>query len=195
MYEPGSDRPAARLFRFAWENVLVELTDGLIVLRALREADVPFIVAACSDPETSRFTIALPFPYTEDDARAYVSAAADSWRAAERRPYAITDPASDTLIGAIEVGLGVEGSIGYWVAPGSRRQGVATRALTLLARWAVTEGGVERLELVTHPENRASQRVAEKAGFVREGVLRSHTRFREGRRDSVLFSFLPSDLD
>ena len=44
-------------------------------------------------------------------------------------------------------------------------------------------------------ENVASQRVAEKAGFTREGVLRAHTAFREGRRDSVLFSLLPSDLD
>jgi RimJ/RimL family protein N-acetyltransferase len=173
----------------------VELTDGVIVLRALRESDVPNIAAACSDPETSRFTTELPSPYTEDDARAYVSAAADYWRGNERRPYAIADAATDVLIGAIEVRLGVEGSIGYWVAPGARRQGVATRALTLLARWAVTEGGVARLELTTHPENVASQRVAEKAGFVREGVLRSHTRFREGRRDSVLFSLLPADLD
>jgi RimJ/RimL family protein N-acetyltransferase len=39
-----------------------------------------------------------------------------------------------------------------------------------------------------------SQRVAEKAGFVREGVLRSHARFREGRRDSVLFSLVPGDF-
>jgi RimJ/RimL family protein N-acetyltransferase len=50
------------------------------------------------------------------------------------------------------------------------------------------------LELTTHPGNIASQRVAEKAGFVREGVLRSHIRFREGRRDSVLVSLLPGDL-
>jgi RimJ/RimL family protein N-acetyltransferase len=172
----------------------VELTDGVIVLRRLREEDVPNIAAACSDPETSRFTTELPSPYTEDDARAYVAYAAGCWLGAERRPYAIADTATDDLIGAIEVRLGEGASIGYWVCPGARRRGMATRALTLLARWAVTEGGVERLELTTHPENVASQRVAEKAGFVREGVLRSHTRFREGRRDSVLFSLLPRDL-
>ena len=84
-------------------------------------------------------------------------------------------------------------------ATGSRKEargrGVATRATKLLSRWALTEADVERLELTTHPENVASQRVAEKAGFTREGVLRAHTAFREGRRDSVLFSLLPSDLD
>ena len=107
---------------------------------------------------------------------------------------AIADHETGGLVGAIELRLGEEGSIG-WVAPRVRGRGVATRALILLARWAVTEGGVERLVLTTHPENIASQRVAEKAGFVREGVLRSHLRFREGRRDSILFSLLPSDLD
>jgi len=96
---------------------------------------------------------------------------------------AIADHETGELVGAIELRLGEEGSIGYWVAPRVR------------GRWAVTEGGVERLVLTTHPENIASQRVAEKAGFVREGVLRSHLRFREGRRDSILFSLLPSDLD
>ena len=170
------------------------LTDGVVTLRPLRDADVPAIVAACSDPETSRFTTELPHPYTESDARSYVSYSADCLRGVDRRPLAIADSGTDVLVGAIEVRLGDEGSVGYWVAPEARGRGVATRALTLLSRWAVTEGGVLRLVLTTHPENMASQRVAEKAGFVREGVLRSHTRFREGRRDSVLFSLLPSDL-
>jgi len=49
---------------------------------------------------------------------------------------------------------------------------------------------------MTHPDNVASQRVAEKAGFQYEGVLRSHLRYRDGRRrDSFVFSLLPSDLD
>lgn len=170
------------------------LTDGVITLRRFREQDVPRIAAACADPETSRFTTQLPSPYTEDDARAYVSYAADCWQGDGQRPFAIADAKTDMLLGAIEVRLGEIGSIGYWVEPEMRGQGVATRALVLLSRWAVTEAGVERLELTTHPENVASQRVAEKAGFTREGVLRSHTRFREGRRDSVLYSLIPSDL-
>lgn len=54
---------------------------------------------------------------------------------------------------------------------------------------------MQRLELMTDPDNRASQRVAEKAGFQREGVLRSHLLHRDGRRrDSVMFSLLPGEL-
>ena len=172
----------------------MELGDGMVTLRALRDDDVPLIVAACANPETTRFTTNLPVPYTEADARAFLAYAADCWRGDDRRPYAIADAAGGAFLGMIEVRLGEVGSIGYWVAPAARRRGVATRALVLLSRWAVRDGGVERLELITHPDNIASQRVAEKAGFVREGILRSHTRFREGRRDSVLFSLLPADV-
>jgi RimJ/RimL family protein N-acetyltransferase len=51
------------------------------------------------------------------------------------------------------------------------------------------------MELITDPDNAASQRVAEKAGFTREGVLRSHLLHPDGRRrDSVMFSLLPGEL-
>lgn len=172
----------------------MEFTDGLVLLRPLEPADVPAIAAACVDSEIARFTTEVSQPYSEAHARAYVAHAEREWAAGQQRPLAIADARSRAFLGAIEVRLSDPGSIGYWVAPGVRGQGVATRALVLLSRWAVTEGHVERLELTTHPENVASQRVAEKAGFVREGVLRSHIRFREGRRDSVLFSLLLSDI-
>jgi RimJ/RimL family protein N-acetyltransferase len=136
----------------------------------------------------------MPVPYGEREARAYLRHADELRAQGERLPFAVAEASADLLVGAIDVRLGEVGSIGYWVHPAARGAGVATRALVLLARWAVTAGGVQRLELTTHPENTASQRVAERAGFVREGVLRSHIRFTEGRRDSVMYSLLPSDL-
>jgi RimJ/RimL family protein N-acetyltransferase len=87
------------------------------------------------------------------------------------------------------------GHIGYWVARRARGQGVATAALKRLCQFAFDELHVERLELMTDPDNRASQRVPEKAGFQREGLLRSHLFHRDGRRrDSVMFSLLPGEL-
>ena len=61
------------------------------------------------------------------------------------------------------------GHIGYWVTPPARGRGICTRALRLLARWALDELELQRLELITDPDNLASQRVAEKVGFQREG--------------------------
>ena len=69
------------------------------------------------------------------------------------------------------------------------------RALQRLCRHALDELGLERLELITDPDNVASQRLATKVGFCREGVLRSHLRHPDGRRrDSVMFSLLPGEL-
>jgi RimJ/RimL family protein N-acetyltransferase len=62
-------------------------------------------------------------------------------------------------------------------------------------RYAPDELGLIRLELITDVDNVASQGVAQKAGFQREGVLRSHLRHPDGhRRDSVMFSLLPGEL-
>jgi RimJ/RimL family protein N-acetyltransferase len=169
----------------------VELRDADFLLRAPAEEDVSAIAVACRDEEMARFIPGFPSPYTEADARGWV---ASRNRDEGSKTLLVLDAENEKLYGAIEVRLGEIGSIGYWVAADARGRGVATRALILLSRWALTEGGVERLELTTHPENIASQRVAEKAGFTREGVLRSHMRFREGRRDSVMFSLLPEDV-
>ena len=69
------------------------------------------------------------------------------------------------------------GEIAYGVAPRFRRQGLATRAATLIAAWAFRELGLTRLEIVVTARGShglASRRVAEKAGFVYEGIRRSH---------------------
>ncbi len=72
---------------------------------------------------------------------------------------------------------------------------MTTRAVRLVAAWALRAAGCERLVLRADTLNVPSQRVAERAGFVREGIERS-ARFspRQGRRvDFVVYSRLPED--
>ena len=85
-------------------------------------------------------------------------------------------------------------AVGYWLTPEARGRGVVTHAVRLIARWAFDDVGIARLELTCGPDNRASQRVAERCGFTREGVLRSRVRFKGGRRDTVVFSLLAGEL-
>lgn len=81
--------------------------------------------------------------------------------------------------------------VGIWLRPGCRHQGLGRRALRLLAPWLFTACGLERVELLTDPDNEAMLRAAQAAGFVREGVLRAH----RGHRDMVVLSLLRKDLD
>ena len=171
----------------------MELRDGDLALRPWTEEDVPALVEACGDPEIAHWIPLIPSPYTEAHALAFVRGEATP---GEDYSFAITR--SDGVVGAIGMGvnsMGYRGRIGYWVARPARGQGVCTRALRTLSRWALDELRLERLELITDPDNVASQRVAEKVGFMREGVLRAHLRHPDGRlRDSVMFSLLPGEL-
>jgi RimJ/RimL family protein N-acetyltransferase len=88
----------------------------------------------------------------------------------------------------------MKGEIGYWMAPEARRRGIGARATRLLAEWAVSALGLERLELMANPDNEASQRLAERAGFTREGVLRKYRRRHGVREDLIMYSLLAEDL-
>lgn len=172
-----------------------ELDDGAIRLRPPREEDIPAIIAACQDPEIARWTM-VPAPYTDEDARAFVRGT--------HRPggdpeiaLVIVDAATDDLLGAIGMridGAAGVGDVGYWVKRDARGRGVATRAVRLLATWGFAARGLARIELLAATENGASRRVAERAGFTQEGILRARLPGSDGRLDAALYSLLPWDL-
>jgi RimJ/RimL family protein N-acetyltransferase len=164
------------------------LNDDEVMLRGWSEKDVPAVVAACQDAEIRRWT-RVPDPYTEADARAWFSTHPRMLASRQAIPLAIADSRTGELLGAIELRIlpAGMGDIGYWVAPWARRRGVATRGLILLSRWGFDCLKLARMQVTTHPENRPSQRVAERAGFRREGVFRSYLDVKE------VFSLLPND--
>ena len=172
------------------------LDDGVIRLRRWRQDDAQSLVEAIDgDPEISRWLDQVPQPYRLEDARAYI---ADEL-GLDQDIFAITDADTGRVLGSIGVGRPRDGvcEIGYWLRADARGRGHTTRALVLAARWALAQGGVARVQLRADPENAASCRVAEKAGFTREGVLRSaHWNERLGRRqDHAMYSLLPGELD
>jgi len=170
--------------------------DG-IVLRLLEPGDVPWITAACSDRELSRYIPAIPYPYAEADARAFIERAARAWAEGSAATFVISDAPEGTGAGTIGLHLAAGDAglaeVGYWLTREARGRGAATIAVRLVSRWAFTAAGVDRLSLQTAPENLASQRVAERAGFTREGLLRAWMPTPGGRRHSVMFSLLATD--
>ncbi len=174
------------------------LHEGDIVLRPAREADLCAIAEEGADPELQRW-LNIPVPYTPEAAQAYLDYARRTWEGppSEGLAFTIADRATDEYLGGIILFVARHeiSEVGYSVKPSARGRGVATRAVALVAHWAFRDLGVKRIELRTHLENRASQRVAEKAGFVREGVERKSRSLRGERYDVYCFSLLPEDGD
>ncbi|WDZ86992.1 GNAT family N-acetyltransferase [Micromonospora cathayae] len=172
--------------------------DG-VRLRPYRDSDLADIAAGCADPLTQRFLGGLPHPYTEADARWWLTEGDPATWARGGAAYAIADPESDRLLGAVGldrvVALRDQAEIGYWVAPWARGRGVASAATRALTAHALASGFV-RLELLTQPENAASQRVALAAGYRHEGVRRAASRHADGdRRDLLAWVRLAGDPD
>jgi RimJ/RimL family protein N-acetyltransferase len=174
------------------------LGDGEIELRRFGEDDIPAVVAACQDPEIVRFT---KVPDRYGDAQAWL------WREESDRQrrhglgihFLVFDAAGAELLGSIGLHeLDWEerrGSIGYWTVAGVRGRGIATRAVRVLSRWAFADLGLARVQIFADVINERSQKVAERSGFSREGVLRSYSELDGRRYDAAIFSLLPADLE
>ena len=146
-----------------------------------------------------RFSWPQAAPFTEDDARGYFADQESArLRGLEVQLVIVEREQEEAVLGSASLyALNLEqrsAAVGYWLAPQARGRGVASTAVRLLATWGFTTLGWARIELTCGPDNEASQRVAARCGFVREGVMRSHASFKGGRRDTVLFSLLPGEL-
>ena len=170
------------------------LASGDLILRPFSEVDTDDVAVACQDAETLRW---LPRPYTRASAEWFIATFGPTQRESGAGIVFAIESAGG-LVGAIDLKhvnwASKVAEVGYWVAPWARGGGVASRATRVLSHWAISDHGFERVELFAATGNVASQRVAEKAGFVREGVARNAGYVHDGRVDLVLFSLVPDDL-
>jgi RimJ/RimL family protein N-acetyltransferase len=165
------------------------LSDEVVTLRPWRPTDAEAVFVACQDPEIPRF-VPVPQPYTRADAEAFVRQSRDESIAGPSAHFAISDAATGVLRGAISrhARTGIpRASIGYWLAPEARGQGVATRAVRLLVDWTFSTTDTIRIEIYTDVENIRSGRVALRAGFESEGVRRAWDLDRGGRQLDAAF--------
>ena len=174
------------------------LTDGATRLRPWRDSDLPSIVRACQDPDIVRWT-RVPARYGEADARSFLLARYDALHAGSTAPFAIVKNDDDAqLLGSISLmrlaWQHARGEVGYWLAREARGAGHVTRAVRLICRWGFDTLGLERIDLLAGTGNAASQKVAQRAGFTREAVLRSYMRGKGERQDMVAFGLLRGEL-
>jgi RimJ/RimL family protein N-acetyltransferase len=179
-------------------TVPVELTDGVVRLRAFGTGDVATVTRACQDAETQRWTT-IPVPYAESDAVWFIEEHAPAvWAGGTGGLWAVCTTDDETYAGSMEVRRDAAdpaiGDVGFATAPWGRGRGLTTRALRLACTWAFGSLGLVRIEWRAFVGNEASRRVAEKAGFRYEGLQRARLVQRGERRDCWTAGLLPDDL-
>lgn len=175
-----------------------ELTDGVVTLRPLAEQDADFMIELARLPEVVATSVP-PIPPDPAELVTRCTRASARWLAGERADLVVLDAATGERTG--EIGLYYQepptgqAMIGYSMLRAWRGRGYPTRAAQLVALWAFAETGIARLIAGTLPANTGSQRVLEKAGFRREGLLRSRLPGPAGTRvDDVQFALIAEDL-
>ena len=175
------------------------LSDGFVGLRFTAQRDIPEILIAYQDDPQLHVQLGKRRPPSGAELGQELEAAAGKRAQGIWAGLAILELPSNGCRGEITVqGLDWDhgrASLGIWVAPQRRGRGLARRALRLTARWLFDACGLERIAVLTDPDNEAMLRAAKAAGFVEEGVLRSWCRSRRERGDMVVLSLLPSDVE
>jgi RimJ/RimL family protein N-acetyltransferase len=180
-----------------FERPAQPLSDGVVRLEPLSARFVPEFEALALDPDVLRFT-RVPSSRGANFVAGWIASYVRGWEDGARAGFAIVaagDAAFLGMIGLIRIDRdALDAELGYVVAPAARGRGVAGRAIDLISRWAFDDLGLARVEAWIDVSNAASLRVAERAGYTREGVRRS-THFKEGNRvDMAVYSLLPGEL-
>ena len=176
---------------------MTSLVDGDIRLEPLTAEHAAAMDALAHDVDVARFT-RVPEPVPNEFGTQWVERYTRGREENTNAGFAIVDVPSGEFLGLMAlVNLDLdtaEAEAGYITASRARGRGVATRALRLLSAWAFAELPLERIELLIDVANPASEVVAQRAGYTREGVLR-WTYLKPGlRSDTIIYSLLRREL-
>ena len=177
------------------------LVDGDILVRPLELTDEQSLFEAVREsiPEVSLWLGWCHEDYSIEETHEFLRSRADKSQGDEWYSFGVFDRNDG---GRFLGGVGLNfinrvhqfGNLGYWVRTSAAGKGVASRASRLVARFGFEELGLHRIEILAAVSNIASQRVAEKVGAAREGVLRNRLLIRGEPQEAVMFSLVPEDL-
>jgi RimJ/RimL family protein N-acetyltransferase len=168
-----------------------QLRGPTFALRPFRPDDFERAVAF-ADPSSEPWVQPLP----AGDATAVAEFFEEHRIAGEMLQLVIAASDDERYLGEVMLNVGEDnvGELGCGIVEGARGRGIATQALRLLADWSLASLGLGRVQVIVARENTAALRLAERAGFQREGVLRSYREHDGVRFDTVMLSRLPDDI-
>jgi ribosomal-protein-alanine N-acetyltransferase len=164
-----------------------------LVLRSYALADAARVQQMCNDWEVAKTTLALPHPYPDGAAEQWIATHAEQLEKGVGLTLAITLKTGGLVIGS--VGLSIRdvhsrGELGYLVAREHWNRGYCTEAARALIDYGFNTLGLNRIQAMHFPYNPASGRVMQKAGMMKEGILRKYVRNRGEFVDVVMYSIL-----
>ncbi|CAB4563613.1 MAG: GNAT family N-acetyltransferase [Actinobacteria bacterium] len=180
--------------RRAWPN---ELTNGEITLRPLRFRDRQKWnrVRAENRDWLSPWEATIPSISQENIAElpTYIGMVRSLQNEARHgRSFSFAIWKGPNLIGQISLagviyGAMRGGHIGYWIDRNFANRGYTTMAVQMLTQYAFQELKLHRIEINLRPENAASRKVAEKAGYILEGQRPRYLHIDGDWRDHIVF--------
>jgi len=178
----------------------IEMIEGPLLIRPYREEDAGALYDAVRE-SVSEVSQWLPWcheNYSLSESREFTSSRAIAAQGDEWYSFAIFEREGGRFLGGVGLNfinrVHQLANLGYWVRTSAAGRGVATGATRAVARFGFERLGLKRIEIVAAVNNLSSQRVAEKAGAVREGLLRKRLLIRGEAHDAVLFSLVAEDL-
>lgn len=178
----------------------VQLKNTLLTLRQNESTDVVQSYSAIVESihELSPYMPWCHANYSIEDQKNWIELGAKNWDDRNEYNFAITDSKDGTYLG----GCGLNhinttdrvANLGYWVRSSRVNHGIATTATLLLSQFGFRELKLNRIEIVIAVENKTSQRVAEKVGARREGIMYNRILLHDKTHDAVMFSLIPADI-
>ncbi|MFM7320988.1 MAG: GNAT family N-acetyltransferase [Armatimonadota bacterium] len=173
----------------------MEIRTGRLLLRPLVATDAPAIQQMASDPKIAATTLAVPHPYPDGAAAAWIESHSEL-RQRHHRIWGIERHGDGTVVGTVALrGNPVHrrAELGYWIGVPFQGHGYATEAVRAVVRFGFEIADLERIYAQHLDGNLASGRVMQKAGLRFEGILR-HCVFKDGRHwDTPMYAILSSD--
>lgn len=190
------------------EPVLIDLPSSIdtprLTLRPPRAGDGPALHEALTESltELRRFLASLPWvaaEQTPESAETFCRNGEADFIARRDLPFLVFEKASGRLVASAGLHRTVwqtpKSEVGYWCRTGATGQGFVTEAVEALARYAFRHIRAVRVELFTDERNTASRRVAERTGFVLEGILRDERRAPDASlRSTCVYARFPTDI-
>ncbi|HEY94800.1 MAG TPA: GNAT family N-acetyltransferase [Dehalococcoidia bacterium] len=174
----------------------MELTDGYVTLRPFRPDDVDALYEAVQESIAGllKYMPVWLSDYTLEECRSWI----ESQTGEESYTFATFDATNNKLLGGCglritDKSFGVA-DLSYWMRTNQTKRGFATSAALLLVQFGFNELNLNRIEIVVKTDNIPSQRVAEKLGAIKEGVMRNRIVLNARPYDAVVYSLIPQDL-